>query len=118
MADDNIPSMAFLTAPLLGINEKLRAMQAERPIWKVRTYTGDEAWLVMGASEIKRLLVDRRLGRSHPDPSSAPKYAPSPVFEQIMTEFERHAELRALLTPYFSRASMRAIQPKVEATVA
>ncbi|KFG71231.1 cytochrome P450 [Streptomyces mutabilis] len=118
MAEDNIPSMASLTAPLLGINEELRAMQAERPIWKVRTFTGDEAWLVMGAPEIKRLLVDRRLGRSHPDPSSAPKYAPSPVFEQIMTEFERHAELRALLTPYFSRASMRAIQPKVEATVA
>ncbi|QTE02445.1 Pentalenolactone synthase [Streptomyces cyanogenus] len=118
MAENNIPSMASLTAPLLGINEELRAMQEERPIWKVRTYTGDEAWLVMGASEIKRLLVDRRLGRSHPDPANAPKYAPSPVFEQIMAEFERHAEIRALLTPYFSRTSMRAMQPKVEATVA
>jgi cytochrome P450 monooxygenase len=118
MAEKDIPSMASLTAPLLGINEELRAMQAERPVWKVRTYTGDEAWLVMGASEIKRLLVDKRLGRSHPDPANAPKYAPSPVFEQIMAEFERHTEIRALLTPYFSRTSMRVMQPKVEATVA
>jgi cytochrome P450 monooxygenase len=116
-AEDNVPLMASLGAPLLGVNEELRAMQAERPIWKVRTFTGDEAWLVVGAVELKQLLVDRRLGRSHPDPKNAPKYAPSPVFEQIMTEFERHAELRALLTPYFSRAAMRAIQPKVEAAV-
>ncbi|AXG81911.1 cytochrome P450 [Streptomyces paludis] len=118
MAEDDIPQMASLAAPLLGVNEELRAMQAERPIWKVRTYAGDEAWLVMGAPEVKKLLVDRRLGRSHPDPSNAPKYVPSPVFEQIMTEFEHHAELRSLLTPYFSRASMRAIQPKVEGAVA
>ena len=116
-AEDNVPLMASLGAPLLGVNEELRAMQAERPIWKVRTYAGDEAWLVVGAPELKQLLVDRRLGRSHPDPKNAPKYAPSPVFEQIMVEFERHAELRSLLTPYFSRAAMRTIQPKVEQAV-
>jgi cytochrome P450 monooxygenase len=116
-AEEELPQMVSMAAPLLGINEQVRAMQAERPIWKVRTPAGDEAWLVMGAVELKKLLVDRRLGRSHPSPETAPKYVPSPVFEQVMVEFRQHAELRSLLAPHFSRASMRAIQPRVEGAV-
>jgi hypothetical protein len=58
------------------------AMAAERaaeqtidPVRRMRTPAGDPAWQVDGYREIKELLTDPRLGRSHPQPEQAARYS-------------------------------------------
>lgn len=67
-----LPTLPFEQPAPLAIAPLLRALQAERPITRVQTPAGDEAWLVTRYAEVKELLADQRLGRSHPNPRHAP----------------------------------------------
>jgi len=116
-----LPTLPFEQPEPLSIAPLLRALQAERPITRIRTLTGDEAWLVTRYAEVKELLADRRLGRSHPDPLHAPRISDSILFggpmERYETEHSDHAQMRALLTPFFSARRMQDLRPRVEALV-
>jgi cytochrome P450 len=116
-----LPALPFdqpdpLTSPPL-----LRRLQAERPIARIRTPAGDTAWLVTRYADVKELLGDPRLGRSHPDPEHAPRISDSILFggpmEPYETEHADHAQMRALLMPFFSAKRMHALRPRVEAQV-
>jgi pentalenolactone synthase len=80
---------------------------------------GDPAWLVTRYADVKQLLGDPRLGRSHPDPEHAPRISNSILFggpmEPFETEHQEHAQMRALLTPFFSARRMESLRPRVEA---
>ena len=122
MTDTNpLPALPFEQSSPLAVPPLLRILQAERPITRVRTPVGDEAWLVTRYAEVKQLLGDSRLGRSHPDPEHAPRISDSILFggpmERYETEQADHAQMRALLTSYFSARRMRALRPRVEALV-
>jgi cytochrome P450 monooxygenase len=99
--------------------ETIVAQAAGRgPVIKVLTPAGDEAWLVTRHAEIRKLLLDRRLGRSHPDPANAPLLFKNPMLEWRMssgyaTELEDHTRMRTLLKPYFSGRSMDALRPRL-----
>jgi cytochrome P450 len=84
----------------------LRQLQAQEPIHRVRTAVGDQAWLVTGYEQVRRLLDDGRLGRSHPDPGSAARTGESALFGGPLGNYETeqadHARMRALLQPHFS----------------
>ncbi len=84
----------------------------------VRTHAGDRAWQVTGHATVRRLLKDRRLGRTHPDPASAPRYSNSFIFgrpqQATPTEEADHARMRRLLTPAFSPRRMALLKPRVE----
>lgn len=116
---DPLPSLPFDQPNLLATPPVLRHLQAEAPITRVRTAAGDQAWLVTRYAEVKQLLNDPRLGRSHADPEHAPRISNSILFggpmEPFETEHEQHAQLRALLTPFFSARRMEALRPRVEA---
>ncbi|HKF18042.1 MAG TPA: cytochrome P450, partial [Candidatus Dormibacteraeota bacterium] len=71
-ASRRLPALPFEQPDVLTVPPLLRRLQAERPITRVRTQTGDEAWHVARYAELKQLLGDSRLGRSHPDPEHAP----------------------------------------------
>ncbi|WP_146241215.1 cytochrome P450 [Actinokineospora spheciospongiae] len=114
---EELPRMTEMFSPLFGRNDYLRELQAGRPIWKVRTPAGDEAWLVVQHAEIRALLVDRKLVRSHPDPDNAAQYVQSPIFDMVRSEPIDHASFRAALTPFFSRSSMRRMEPVVVSIV-
>jgi cytochrome P450 len=117
----SLPTLPFAQSGPLNLAPLLRVLQAERPITKVRTPVGDEAWLVTRYAEVKELLGDRRLGRSHPDPAHAPRFSDSILFggpmERYETEQADHAQMRALLTPFFSARRMQELRPRVEAFV-
>src|SRR5262249_44827091 len=83
-----LPTLPFEQPALLSIAPLLRALQAERPITRIRTPVGDEAWLVTRHAEVKELLADRRLGRSHPDPEHAPRISDSILFGGPMERYE------------------------------
>lgn len=112
-----------LRVPALTDNPVMLAMLAEKPLWRVRTSTGDHAWLVLGFEEIRALLVDRRIGRTHPDPRNAPRVYDNSMLEMAATEVgdmdprEVHAEVRGLVAPYFSRKRMVTLRPRVQAVV-
>ncbi len=68
---DELPRLPFPRPGILDIAPLSRILQAAAPITPVRTAAGDVAWLVTGYAEVKALLADNLLGRSHPDPKRA-----------------------------------------------
>jgi cytochrome P450 len=87
----------------------------------VTTVAGDPAWLVGGHARVRRLLTDRRLGRTHPDPQHAARYSDSVIFGRPQpasaTEDADDARMRRLLTPWFSPRRMAVLRPRVQELV-
>jgi cytochrome P450 len=110
--------LPFEQAHPLDVAPLLRQLQQDGVIHRVRTAVGDLAWLVTGYEEVRRLLADERLGRSHPDPANAARLGQSVLFGGPMgnydTEQADNARLRSLLQPQFSPRRMRALRPRVE----
>jgi len=106
----------------LQVAPSLRTLRSEGTVHRVRTAVGDEAWLVTGHAEVRRLLADDRLGRAHPAPETAARTGESALFGgplgNFATEQADHARMRSLLQPHFSPRHMRALRPRVEALTA
>ncbi|MEU4253671.1 cytochrome P450 [Amycolatopsis sp. NPDC026612] len=89
------------------------------PVRRIVTPAGDHAWLVSRYAEIKGLLRDDRLGRSHPDPGHKPQYAGNPTYD-LATAADHgagdkfHHDLRKVLQPHFAARHMLHLRPKVE----
>ncbi|WP_244165030.1 pentalenolactone synthase [Streptomyces silaceus] len=112
----DLPRLPFDNPALLGLAPRMRALQQEGPLAKVRTAAGDEAWLVTRYDEARALFADRRLGRSDPDPDKAVRSSMSALLaaDDSATEDADHARLRALLVPRFSPRRMRTLRPRIE----
>jgi cytochrome P450 len=110
--------LPFEQAHPLDVAPLLRQLQHDGVIHRVRTAVGDLAWLVTGYEEVRRLLADDRLGRSHPDPVRAARLGDSVLFGGPMgnydTEQADNARLRSLLQPHFSPRRMRVLRSRVE----
>ena len=90
-------------------------------IQRVTTLTGDPAWLVTNYDDVKALLSDPRLGRSHADPERASRASHSAVLGGPMghpsTEAVDHARTRRLLAPAFSARRMANLRPRVKTII-
>jgi pentalenolactone synthase len=89
---------------------------------RVTTPAGDPAWLVTRYDDVKALLADERLGRSHPESERAAHYARAAIFGGPMggspeTERTHHAAMRQLLAPAFSARRVAALRPRVQELV-
>ena len=97
----------------------MQALRTAGPIHRVRTPVGDDAWLVTGYAQVRELMDDDRLGRSHRTPETAPRSRASALFGGPIGDFDAepagHKRMRALLQPHFSPRRLRALEPKVEA---
>jgi pentalenolactone synthase len=117
----DLPTLPFDRSDVLSLAPRLLELQAEAPITRVRTATGDEAWLVTRYDEVKALFADGRLGRSHPKPEEAARISESALLGRAADGFDTedadHAVMRARLVPRFSARRMRLLQPRVEAMV-
>jgi pentalenolactone synthase len=117
----DLPTLPFDRANVLEIAPRMRELQAEAPITRVRTATGDEAWLVTRYDEVKALFADPRLGRSHPKPAEAARISQSVILGGASGDFDTedvdHARLRSRLVPRFSARRMRLLKPRVEELV-
>src|SRR5215470_9158241 len=114
-----LPAMPFPQPDLLTMWAEVRDLQAACPVSRVRTLTGDEAWMVTRHAELKQLFGERHMGRSHRDPEHAARISDSILFGGPANNFETEAaddaQMRALLTPFFSARRMEALRPRVEA---
>lgn len=114
------PSLEGQTPPVLRLSPLLRELQQQAPVCRVRTPTGDEAWLVTRYAELKALLHDERLGRAHADPANAPRYVRNPFLDLLVVDDAQqardlHTEMRRLLTPQFSARRVLGLAPTVSA---
>jgi cytochrome P450 len=116
-----LPTLPFDRPNLLELAPRMRELQAEAPIVRVRTATGDEAWLVTRYEEVRALFADPRLGRSHPEPDKAATFSNSALVggasDGFDTEDADHAVMRSRLVPRFSARRMRQLAPRVDALV-
>ncbi|UUV28666.1 cytochrome P450 [Amycolatopsis roodepoortensis] len=110
--------LPFDQPDLLRVAPQLCALQAQGPIHRIRTAVGDEAWLVTDHAQVRRLLSDDRLGRSHREPENAARTGESALFGgphgDFDTESTHHARMRTLLQPHFSPKHMRALRPRID----
>jgi cytochrome P450 monooxygenase len=86
---------------------------------RVRTPAGSDAWLVSGYAEVRDLLRDERLGRSHAKPAERAQYAGDATYDQVMHTDHAladamHSGMRDLIKPQFTTRRMLAMQPRVE----
>ncbi|HET9257345.1 MAG TPA: cytochrome P450 [Pseudonocardiaceae bacterium] len=113
----DLPQLPFPRSSVLDLSPCSRTLAARAPITPVRTAAGDAAWLVTGYAEVKALLADPRLGRSHPDPERAARISGSAFLGgpsgNAATEAADHHLMRRLLTPAFSARRMRAMEAHV-----
>jgi pentalenolactone synthase len=102
----------------LQVPPLLRKLQSQGTVHAVRTQTGDDAWLITGYDDVRRLLDDDRLGRSHPYPATAARTNKSALFGGPLGNYETektdHVRMRSLLQPHFTPGRMRAFRPRVE----
>jgi cytochrome P450 len=117
VADDLIPIPA--KGPCLsGISPAMLSLQRERPVVAVRTPAGDPAWLFTRYEDVKALLADNRLGRSHPDPARAVRYSRQELAGGPMgnweTEDQDTARRRRVLARSFSARRIAALRPAIQ----
>ncbi len=115
------PQLPFVRRDVLEISPEFGELRAREPITRIRTETGDEAWLVSGWEEIRQVFADERFGRSHPCPESAPRlsnnaFAGGPTGDHA-TERAVHDSMRRLLAPAFSARRMRSLSTRVDLLV-
>lgn len=107
--------LPFEQTQVLRVAPRLRTLQSQGTVHRVRTAEGDEAWLVTGHAQVRQLLDDDRLSRSNPDPAAAARDSGSALLANLLGDFANdHARLRALLEPHFSPERMLALRPYVE----
>jgi cytochrome P450 len=90
-------------------------------VQRTTTPVGDPAWIVRGHDDVRALLADPRLGRSHPEPERAARFSRSALFGgplgDAASEQADHARMRRLLAPAFAARRMAALRPHVRALV-
>ncbi|MBB5080607.1 cytochrome P450 [Nonomuraea endophytica] len=99
--------------------EFARLRAREGPV-RVRTAAGDCGWLVTRYSDVRALCADRRIGRSHPDPASAPRLWPARLFDppgDVHGELAGHRRLRALLVPAYGRRRVAGERARAQAVL-
>jgi cytochrome P450 len=119
-AAESMPALPF-ERRVLEVAPAYLALQEGRPISRVRTPAGDIAWLVLGYENVRTLLADHNLGRSHADPERAPRFTNAAVIgaprEGAATERADHSRQRMVMNRSFSIRRMEALRPRVQAMV-
>ncbi|GAB2805935.1 cytochrome P450 [Streptomyces daliensis] len=115
------PQLPFPRPNVLDLAPVYEMLRREAPVTAVTTPAGDPAWLVTSYQEVRELLADARLGRSHPEPERAAQITTAAVQNgptgDYATEERDHTRMRRLLTPAFSAKRMRLLSTHVQELV-
>ncbi|GAA2787033.1 cytochrome P450 [Saccharopolyspora taberi] len=115
------PQLPFTRPNVLDLAPLYEVLRRDAPVTAVTTPAGDPAWLVTRFGEVRDLLGDKRLGRSHPEPERASRITTAAVQDGPTgnhdTEEADHKRMRRLLTPAFSAKRMRLLTGYVQELV-
>ncbi|MFJ4714520.1 cytochrome P450 [Streptomyces sp. NPDC088785] len=100
----------------------LQALQAERPVTRVRIWDGSEPWLITRHDHLRSLLGDPRVssdprqpGFPHRSAAMRERDRTNPTF--INMDDPEHARLRRMVTAPFAVRKMQALRPAVQRIV-
>jgi cytochrome P450 len=102
--------------------KRLREMQTEGPIGKVRLWNGTTPWLVTRYAEQRQLLGDRRISSDSTHPAF-PRIVPIPPGTEnqrlsfINKDDPEHAQLRRMVTSQFAIKKVETLRPAVQKIV-
>jgi pentalenolactone synthase len=121
-AVESLPALPFDRPTILEVAPLYRELQETNPVCRVRTPAGDPAWLVLGHENVRTLLANPNLGRSHPNPEKAARFTDSAIIgKPISADPERdradHARQRMVQNRSFSLRRMEALRPRVQGLV-
>jgi pentalenolactone synthase len=121
-AVESLPALPFDRSTILEVAPLYRELQDTNPVCRVRTPVGDPAWLVLGHENVRTLLANPNLGRSHPDPERAARFTDSAmVGKPLSSDPERdradHARQRMVQNRSFSLRRMEALRPHIQGLV-
>src|SRR5262245_32266704 len=98
--------MPFAQDDILAIAPEYLRLQENAPVARVTTPAGDPGWLVTRHADVKALIADPRIGRTHREPAKASRVTQSLLLGGPIGDFERehqvHDEVRAMLQPAFT----------------
>ena len=118
---EDVPALPFERTGILDIAPGYRALQAAGGLTRVRTPSGDLAWLALRHEDVRALMAIPALGRAHPDPPRAARFSGSAVVGRPVGSFETeradHSRMRIMLNRCFSVRRMEAMRPRVQALV-
>lgn len=108
-----VGSLPFCRPSVLTIAPDYPRLRAgNRPV-RVRTPTGDPAWLITRHDQVKTLLHDERIGRAHRSPDCAARYSHDAILGGPLGDFDTepavHARKRRLLAALFTRQRLNAM---------
>lgn len=91
-------------------------------IERVLTPAGDPAWRITGYDNVKTLLADYRLGRTHREPEKASRFSESAFLGEAMQgtpeeEAIDHKKFRKVLGRSFTARRMERLRPRVQEIV-
>lgn len=116
-----LPTLEEEQPAILTLSELRLSLQAKAPVCRIRTPAGDEGWIVTRHAEVKSLLQDDRLARTHADPENAPRYIRNPMLDMLITsadpqaERESHEAKRVLYTKSFAARKVLDHRSRVDA---
>lgn len=119
-AYDELPLVGLEQPAIMTFSQLRLDLQAKAGVNRIKTPAGDEAWLVTRHADVKALLNDNRLGRSHPDPANAPKFIHNPMLDMLVTdappevELKEHMKKRTLYTASFAARRVLDQRARVE----
>lgn len=123
-----LPPLSYERAGVLDVAPALRPLRHAYPV-RARTPYGDPAWFVTRHADVKQLINDPRVGRSHHDPANAPRVFEGPLGGPLgggaggMTmgngrdPAQVRAAMRTVMAGAFSPGRMRALQPRIEGLI-
>ncbi|GAA5069105.1 cytochrome P450 [Nocardia callitridis] len=115
------PQLPFDRPSVLELSPLYALLRQNAPVTEVLTPAGDLAWLVTRYTEVRALLSDPRLGRSHPDAQRAARISDAAIQNgptgDYDTEKAAHTRMRKLLRPSFSVRRMRSLNDHVQELV-
>jgi cytochrome P450 len=121
MSVEQRPRLPFARPNVLDLAPLYEVLRREMPVTPVTTPAGDPAWLVTRFEEVRDLLSDKRLGRSHPEPERAARITTAAILAgpsgNYDTEEADHTRMRRLLTPAFSAKRMRLLSDYMQTLV-
>lgn len=118
----DLPALPFDRDAILDIAPLYRALMGGEPVTRVRTPAGDLGWLVLRHEEVRTLLANADLGRSHADPARAPRFTNAavvggPTGNDPAADRADHARRRMVQNRSFSVRRMELLRPRIEAIV-
>jgi cytochrome P450 len=101
---------------------RLRTLQAETPITKVRLWDGSTPWLVTRYADQRALLADPRISADtsrpgYPYPGAGLRESRKQARTFINMDDPEHARLRRMLTSQFAFKRMEALRPVIQRVI-